>query len=63
MIQPAKNFSNGITSLQKGTISAQRIFDVIDMEPAIKDKPNATVIKEFKECIEFRNVSFAYARA
>ena len=60
MIQPAKNFSNGITSLQKGTISAQRIFDVIDMEPAIQDKPNAIVLGEFKDCIEFRNVSFAY---
>src|SRR6188768_407885 len=32
MIQPAKNFSNGITSIQKGTIAAQRIFSVIDTE-------------------------------
>jgi subfamily B ATP-binding cassette protein MsbA len=60
MIQPAKSFSNGITSLQKGTISAQRIFDVMDQEPLIKDKPNAKVLQEFKSEIEFRNVSFAY---
>jgi subfamily B ATP-binding cassette protein MsbA len=60
IIQPAKNFSNGITSVQKGTVSAQRIFDVIDLQPAIQNKPKAVILKEFKERIEFANVSFAY---
>ncbi|HEX5168275.1 MAG TPA: ABC transporter ATP-binding protein [Cyclobacteriaceae bacterium] len=62
MIQPAKNFSNGITSLQKGTVAAQRIFDVIDTKPLIMDKPDAAKIHEFKSDIEFQNVSFAYER-
>ncbi len=62
LLQPAKNFSNGITSLQKGTVSAQRIFDIIDIEPLVKDKPNAESIHAFKESIEFKNVSFAYER-
>ena len=60
MIQPAKNFSNGITSVQKGTVAAQRIFDVIDTVPAIKNKPDAKPLSEFKHNIEFKNVSFAY---
>ncbi|MBX2965748.1 MAG: ATP-binding cassette domain-containing protein [Cyclobacteriaceae bacterium] len=60
MIQPAKNLSNGITSLQKGTVAAERIFKVIDTEPAIKNKEGAIEISEFKESIEFRNVSFTY---
>jgi subfamily B ATP-binding cassette protein MsbA len=60
IIQPAKNFSNGITSVQKGTVSAQRIFDVIDTVPAIQNKPNAKQLAEFKQDIEFKNVSFAY---
>ncbi len=60
IIQPAKNFSNGITSLQRGTASAKRIFELIDLEPAIRDKPNAEVLKSFADSIEFRNVSFAY---
>ncbi|MBL7850824.1 MAG: ABC transporter ATP-binding protein [Cyclobacteriaceae bacterium] len=60
IIQPAKNFSNGITSLQRGTASAKRIFELIDMEPAIRDKPNARVLTDFRDSIEFRNVSFAY---
>ncbi len=60
IIQPAKNFSNGITSLQRGSASAKRIFDIVDLEPAIKDKPNAEALAEFNNAIEFRNVSFAY---
>jgi subfamily B ATP-binding cassette protein MsbA len=60
MIQPAKSFSNGITSLQKGTMSAMRIFAVTDLVPAIRNKPDAIVIKDFKRAIEFENVCFAY---
>lgn len=62
VIQPAKNFSNGITSIQKGTISARRIFDVIDLEPVIKNKPNAILLDQFKDSIEYKNVGFAYDR-
>lgn len=60
MIQPAKNFSNGITSLQKGTVAADRIFRVIDLEPAVKNKPNAIILDSFKDSIEYKNVGFAY---
>jgi subfamily B ATP-binding cassette protein MsbA len=62
MIQPAKNFSNGITSLQKGAVAAQRIFSIVDEEPEIKSKPGARVIDSFRDRIEFKNVSFAYSK-
>ncbi len=60
IIQPAKNFSNGITSLQRGLASAKRIFEFVDMEPVIQNKPNAVELKSFDQSIEFKNVSFAY---
>lgn len=60
IIQPAKNFSNGITSLQRGTASAKRIFDIIDTEPLIRNKPNAKSLSFFSDAIEFKNVSFSY---
>lgn len=60
IMQPAKSFSNGITSLQRGTASAKRIFALIDQVPAIQSKPNATVLKSFEKEIRFNNVSFAY---
>jgi subfamily B ATP-binding cassette protein MsbA len=62
MIQPAKGLTGGITSLQKGVVSAERIFSVIDTQPAIKNKPNAIPLEAFKESIEFRNTNFAYDR-
>jgi ATP-binding cassette, subfamily B, bacterial MsbA len=60
IIQPAKSFSNGITSLQRGTASAARIFSIIDLQPVIRSKPNAIELKSFEKLIEFKNVSFAY---
>lgn len=60
IIQPAKSFSNGLTALQKGTASANRIFELIDLESEIKEKVNAKEITSFNKEIEFRNVSFAY---
>ncbi|HRI79368.1 MAG TPA: ABC transporter ATP-binding protein [Cyclobacteriaceae bacterium] len=62
IIQPAKNFSNGITALQKGTASAERIFTVIDTQPLIQNKPNAKNLASFESEIEFKNVSFAYEK-
>jgi len=62
IIQPAKAFSNGLTSLQKGIASARRIFAVIDTVPAIENKPTAIELKVFDKNIEFKNLSFAYER-
>ncbi len=60
IIQPAKEFSNGITSLQRGTASAKRIFTLIDTQPLIENKPNAIKLQSFEKDITFENVSFAY---
>ncbi len=60
IIQPAKEFSNGITTLQRGTASAKRIFKIIDLVPAVENKPDAVPLQEFREEIEFKDVSFAY---
>jgi subfamily B ATP-binding cassette protein MsbA len=60
LIQPAKSFSNGITGMQKGIASAQRIFSLVDTTPAIENKPNAIELKVFEKNIELKNLSFAY---
>ncbi len=60
ILQPAKSFSNGITSMQKGIASARRIFSIIDTQPLIQNKPNAIELKQFENNVEFKNVSFAY---
>lgn len=62
VIQPAKNFSNGITSVQKGMVSAGRIFTVMDTVPLIRNRPGARILDGFRSRIEFENVSFAYEK-
>ena len=62
LIQPAKSFSQGITSMQKGMASAQRIFAIVDTPPVIENKQNAIELKSFERNIEFKNMSFAYER-
>lgn len=63
IIQPAKSFSNGITSIQKGIASAQRIFTVVDTQPVIENLPNALELKAFEKGIAFNNVEFAYDKS
>jgi len=40
--------------------AAERVFDIIDTEPEIKDSPNATAMPAMKGSIEFDDVSFGY---
>jgi subfamily B ATP-binding cassette protein MsbA len=60
IMQPAKSFSNGITSLQRGTASAKRIFSLIDEKPVIRNKSGAMALKSFEKEIAFKNVNFSY---
>jgi subfamily B ATP-binding cassette protein MsbA len=62
IIQPAKMFSNGVTSVQKGLASARRIFEVMDTRPAIVNRPGAKAVGGFREAIEFHSVGFSYDR-
>ena len=60
IISPAKSFSQGFYSLQKGMASADRIFEVLDAEEVIVEKENAISLPEFKDSIVYNNVSFHY---
>jgi ATP-binding cassette, subfamily B, bacterial MsbA len=62
IIPPAKTFSQGFYNIQKGIASAERIFEILDAEEVIVEKPNALPIEDFKKKIEYRNVSFRYDR-
>lgn len=61
LLDPIKKFSRALSDLQKGQVSAQRIFEVLDTEVKIQDKENALGFESFKDKIEFKNVSFGYS--
>ena len=60
IISPAKSFSQGFYSLQKGMASADRIFEVLDAEEVIVEKQDALELPDFKDSIVYDNVSFHY---
>ena len=60
IIAPGKAFTGGISNLQKGLASTERVFEVIDTEPQVRNKPDAKELDEFKDQIEFDNITFSY---
>jgi len=60
VLEPAKIISNAYANLQRGLASGERLFAILDIEPAIKKSPNPIAIKEFKDKIEFSDVYFKY---
>jgi ATP-binding cassette, subfamily B, bacterial MsbA len=60
IIPPAKTFSTGYYSIQKGIASAERIFEILDAEEVIIEKENPVRISDFKDKIEYRDVYFSY---
>ncbi len=58
--EPVKRLANINISLQSGLAASQRVFMVLDLEPEIKDAPDATELKVSGGNINFKNVAFSY---
>ena len=61
VLEPTKSISNAFASLQRGVVSGERIFAILDVEPVIVKAKNPIPIKEFKDSIVFNNVGFKYS--
>jgi ATP-binding cassette, subfamily B, bacterial MsbA len=59
--QPLKSLANLNATLQEGLAAAQRIFQVLDVEPAIRDLPGAAPLRVSGGEIRFDRVRFGYA--
>ena len=60
MYQPFKNLTRTYTVLHQGLAGAERVFEILDEPPSIRDKPDAPMAPRFAKAIEFHDVSFAY---
>ena len=60
VLNPAKAIASAYSNIQKGDASAERIFDILETENTIVDKPNAIVKPSFDSEIIFDNISFKY---
>lgn len=60
VLNPAKEISRAVSSIQRGIASAERIFEVIDTQTEIKSPSKPEKFSSFEREIEFKNVSFGY---
>lgn len=60
VVSPLKSFYSSITSVQRGLVAGKRIFHLLDYKEDVVEKDEASVIGEFNNQVEFKNVSFKY---
>ncbi len=60
ILTPAKSISKATYSVKSGMAAAQRVFEVLEVENAITDKPNAIVKASFDTEITIENINFKY---
>lgn len=62
MYQPFKHLTGTYTAIHQGTVGAERVFEVLDSVPEIRDRPGAKPAPRFSQAIQFHDVSFGYGR-
>lgn len=60
IITPAKAISNAISGIQRGLVSAERVFELTDSTTKIHNKPDAIHVQHLNQGFTFKNVSFSY---
>jgi subfamily B ATP-binding cassette protein MsbA len=61
MYKPLKDITRINMAVQVALSSARRIFDLMDRESEITEKPGAADLPPFEDAIRYEKVSFAYA--
>ena len=60
LYKPVKTLGNTLTGIQNIFVAMGRVFELFDLNPEIKDSPNAKVLKGLNDSITFENVNFEY---
>lgn len=57
---PMRKLSNQIGQIAKATASGERVIDILDYEPNVRDLPGAKPAHTFFGAVRFENVTFGY---
>ncbi len=57
---PIKGIGRSFNNVQISFLAIERIVELLDMTPSVKDKENAIVLEKVKDDIVFDNVTFGY---
>ena len=60
---PLTALSNIRIDVMTSLVSFERVFEVLDLEPMVKNRDNAILLESTHPNIEFKNVSFSYPKA
>jgi len=60
LYEPIKRLNRENHNVQQGLAAAQRVFEIVDRQPEIADKPDAVDLAAVQGTLEFRGVSFKY---
>lgn len=58
--EPIKKFTEENMNVQKGVVAAERLLEVLKIQPKVRDHKNAVDIESFRSNLEFHNVWFRY---
>ena len=61
ILTPAKAISKASYAVKNGLAAAERVFEILEVENTITNKPNAIVKESFNEKISIENINFRYA--
>lgn len=60
MADPARRLSNEFSQIQNAAAAADRVYEVLDLQPSITDPPNPQPLPALTKSIAFDGVNFCY---
>lgn len=60
VLQPVKALADSFSGIHSGIAAGERVLDLIDTEPALKNKIDAEVLPDFNNSLILKDVSFYY---
>ncbi len=63
LYEPITGLTRFYNQVQRAIASVERVFEVMDTEPELKDVPHAIELPRVKGNVEFKNVNFSYSNS
>lgn len=62
LYEPIQQLTRLVNFTTRAMTAAERVFEVLDTDPEIKERPDAVAMKHLRGDVEFRGVTFGYDR-
>ena len=58
--EPMERLTRDFGQVQRSVVSVDRIFEILDIEPAVRDRPDAVVVDRVRGDVRYEGVGFSY---